>query len=61
MLVLSKYYSITNILYLFALLISICVALIVLGAYLITRSILRINRIDSRVKKLKENTEGVNI
>lgn len=50
----SKYYNLSDVLYLFVFLIAICISLILLGAYLIVRSIRRIHKLDSVVKELKE-------
>jgi uncharacterized membrane protein YidH (DUF202 family) len=49
----SKYYDIAQVVQLFAALLALCAGLVVLGVYLITKSILQIRRYDRLLRRLK--------
>ncbi len=51
----SRYYNIVHVLPLFVPLIVLCFALILLGLYLITRSIIRLRHHDQHIAELKQN------
>ena len=57
----SQYYNVNEVLFLFILLIGICVGLIILGGYLIFRSMRRVKRIDDKILKLKESIASSNL
>ena len=50
----SKYYEIQDVLYFLIPLLAICAGLIVLGVFLVTRSVLRIRTYDSHIHELKK-------
>ena len=49
----SKYYSVVHVLALFIPLVLLCFALIVTGLYLISRSLIRLRRLDRHISQLK--------
>jgi len=49
----SKYYDVFNVLYLLFPLAALCIALIVIGTYLITRSIIRMRHFDRFIHEIK--------
>jgi uncharacterized membrane protein YidH (DUF202 family) len=49
----SKYYDIIHVMHLLVPLLSLCAALVLLGSYLIIRSIIRLHRHDSHISKIK--------
>jgi uncharacterized membrane protein YkgB len=49
----SKYYDIVHVLHLLLPLLAICAALVLLGTYLVTRSIIRIRRQDRHILEIK--------
>jgi uncharacterized membrane protein YidH (DUF202 family) len=49
----SKYYDIIHVMHLLVPLLSLCAALVLLGAYLIIRSIIRLHRHDSHISEIK--------
>ena len=51
----SQYYEVADVIYLFVFLVIVCIALLILGSYLIFRSIRTIRRIDFKIKELKKN------
>ena len=55
----SQYYTLSDVLFLFVFLVAICISLILLGSYLIVRSVRRIHKIDSIVKELKDTYANV--
>ena len=55
----SKYYDITQVIHLLVPLLLICVALVVLGSYLVIRSILRIRHHDHLIAQLKQKNKAI--
>ena len=51
----SQYYEVADVIYLFVFLVIVCIALLILGSYLIFRAIRTIRRIDFKIKELKKN------
>ena len=51
----SKYYDIVHVIHLIVPLLTLCAALIFLGAYLIIRSIIRIRHYDWHISEIKRN------
>ena len=49
----SKYYDIIHVMHLLVPLLSICAALIILGSYLIIRSVIRLHRHDKHISEIK--------
>jgi hypothetical protein len=55
----SKYYDIIQVMHLLAPLLTICVAMVFLGSYLIIRAIIRIHRYDEFILKLKRKHSSI--
>jgi len=51
----SQYYEVADVIYLFIFLVTLCIALLILGSYLIFRAIRTIRRIDFKIKEIKTN------
>ena len=49
----SKYYDIVHVMHLLVPLLILCAALVLLGSYLITRSIIRIHHYDNHISEIK--------
>ena len=49
----SKYYDIANVMHLLVPLLVLCAALVLLGSYLIIRSIMRLHRYDRHISEIK--------
>ncbi|UCD80864.1 MAG: hypothetical protein JSW26_05385 [Desulfobacterales bacterium] len=55
----SKYYDIIHVMHLLVPLLILCAALVVLGSYLIIRSIIRLHRHDRLISKIKRNNSTI--
>lgn len=55
----SKYYDIIHVMHLLVPLLSICAALVILGSYLIIRSIIRLHRHDQHISEIKRKHSAI--
>ena len=55
----SKYYDIVHVMHLFVPLLILCAALVLLGAYLIIRSIMRIRNHDQHISEIKRRQSTI--
>ena len=55
----SKYYDIVHVIHLLVPLLTLCVALVFLGSYLIIRSIMRIHHYDWHISEIKRNHSAI--
>lgn len=50
----SRYYNVVDVYHLFVLIVAICLGLVVLGTYLITRAVRRMHRYDALIGRIKK-------